>query len=252
MTETDNSTLSNEETQAPEGQLDGTESNEPDSSDEETTEVTEVEETEETEEEESTDEEKQTLLAGKFKSVDDLEKSYSELQKKLGSRDEDKELKQQLSNLYGNEKPSAIKAEEVLNDVPADIREEMISDFRKRKNEQIQKEIQAKSEQYFEQDAENHPEIKSFKKTLLGLSMLSENRGKLYSEIYNDNKEELGVSTNRSIDQRKKGATAIGGTTGQAKGGSKQFTQKQIAQMSPKEFAKNEKAIKQWYMDQKK
>lgn len=42
------------------------------------------------------------LLLGKFKSVDDLVKSYQELERKLGSRDEEKEqLRQQLYMLQG-------------------------------------------------------------------------------------------------------------------------------------------------------
>lgn len=52
----------------------------------------ETEETKETKEEQKTEEQKAVeLLLGKFKTVDDLAKAYKELEKKLGSRDEEKE-----------------------------------------------------------------------------------------------------------------------------------------------------------------
>lgn len=58
--------------------------------------------TEEAAQEQETPQEQQQLILGKFKSVDDLAKSYDELQRKLGARDEEKEqLRQQLAMLQG-------------------------------------------------------------------------------------------------------------------------------------------------------
>ena len=55
-----------------------------------------------TEEPEPTETDTEQPLLGKFKSVDDLAKSYQELERKLGSRDEEKEqLRQQLYMLQG-------------------------------------------------------------------------------------------------------------------------------------------------------
>lgn len=177
----------------------------------------------------------ETLYAGKFKSIEELEEGYNNLQKNFTQK------RQDISRARVEETPKediSKEAARLRDEVPQDIVAEMLKEYKEKKSQEAYKaKLEMDSETYDKETVKNpHLSDAKVKKILLKLGQLPEYQTTPFAEIYRLEYGQPEEDTS-DLDSSKKAAGSVKGTTSKPTG-KKKWTAEAINALSAEEYKK--------------